>query len=337
MPEAPRPPTEIKRLAAVQRTRLLGTPAEERFDRITRLAKRLFDVPLAALDIVGDHLAWLKSVQGFDALEGLRKDSYCHYTVLDSEICLVHDARQDPRVRDSGFADTWVFYAGVPLHFEGERIGVLCIGDSTPRQFDDDHLDALRDLAALAEHEVAMAVLSEAQTSLAATNEELEMKTRVDVLTRLWNRQAIMEVAAMEQMQDGDEGALGILMIDLDHFKLINDTHGHLAGDQVLRVVSDRLRAGVRPMDAVGRFGGEEFLAVLTGLTQEDVLTSAERIRSVIAASPIDYEQRSIPVTCSIGCTLSTPGDDVDTMVKRADVALYRAKAMGRDRVETEQ
>lgn len=106
MPEAPRAATEIKRLAAVQRTRLLGTPAEERFDRITRLAKRLFDVPLAALDIVGESLAWLKSVQGFDAVEGLRKDSYCHYTVLDNEICLVNDARHDPRVSDSAFAET---------------------------------------------------------------------------------------------------------------------------------------------------------------------------------------------------------------------------------------
>jgi diguanylate cyclase (GGDEF)-like protein len=337
MPEAPRAASEIKRLAAVQRTRLLGTPAEERFDRITRLAKRLFDVPLAALDIVGESLAWLKSVQGFDAVEGLRKDSYCHYTVLDNEICLVHDARCDPRVSDSAFADTWVFYAGVALHFEGQRIGVLCIGDTTPRHFDDEHLDALRDLAALAEHEIQVAVLSEAQMTLAATNEELEMKTRVDELTRLWNRQAIMEVAAMEQLQDGENVALGILMIDLDQFKLINDTHGHLAGDQVLRVVSERLRAGVRPMDAVGRFGGEEFLAVLTGLTHEDVVVSAERIRGVIAKSPIAYEERAIPVTCSIGCTLSTPGDDVDTMVKRADVALYRAKALGRNRVEMER
>jgi diguanylate cyclase (GGDEF)-like protein len=336
MPEAPRAPTEIKRLAAVQKTRLLGTPAEERFDRITRLAKRLFDCPLAALDIVGEHLAWLKSVQGFDALEGLRKDSYCHYTVLDSEICLVNDARRDPRVSDSAFADTWVFYAGVPLHFEGERVGVLCIGDTKPRHFDDEHLDALRDLAALAEHEIQVAVLSDAQMTLAATNEELEMKTRIDVLTRLWNRQAIMEVAAMEELEGGAKGAVGILMIDLDHFKLVNDTHGHLAGDQVLRVVSERLRAGVRPTDAVGRFGGEEFLAVLTGITDEDVIVSAERIRGVIAKSPIDYEQRPIPVTCSIGCTLSTPGDDLDAMVKRADVALYRAKALGRNRVEME-
>ena len=90
-------------------------------------------------------------------------------------------------------------------------------------------------------------------------------------------------------------------------------------------------------MDAVGRFDGEEFLAVLTGLTYEDVVVSAERIRRVIATSPIGYEERMIPVTCSIGCTLSTPGDDVDAMVKRADVALYRAKALGRNRVEMEQ
>src|SRR5215469_8983451 len=154
MPAAPVPPHEIRRLAAVQKVRLLGTPAEERFDKITRLARRMFNVPMACIDIVGEKLAWLKSVQGFDGIEGLRKDSYCHYTVLDDGVCIVLDARKDPRVHDSSFADTWVFYAGVPLHFEGERIGVLCIGDSKARSFDSEQLDALRDLAALAEREL---------------------------------------------------------------------------------------------------------------------------------------------------------------------------------------
>ena len=93
MPEAPVAPFELRRMAAVHRTRLLGTPAEERFDRITRLARRMFDVPMACLDLVGAKLAWLKSVQGFDGIEGIRKDSYCHYTILNDKVCLVRDAR----------------------------------------------------------------------------------------------------------------------------------------------------------------------------------------------------------------------------------------------------
>ncbi len=128
---------------------------------------------MAAIDLVGEHLAWLKSAQGFDSFEGMRCDSYCHHTVLTDETFIVRDARTDPRVHDSGFADTWVFYAGVPLMFEDERVGVLCIGDTKPRDFDTDADCSLRDLAAMAQQELQVARMSETQLALARVNEEL--------------------------------------------------------------------------------------------------------------------------------------------------------------------
>jgi diguanylate cyclase (GGDEF)-like protein len=338
MPAAPVPPHEIRRLAAVQRVRLLGTPAEERFDKITRLARRMFDVPMACLDIVGEKLAWLKSVQGFDGIEGLRKNSYCHYTVLGDGVCVVSDARQDPRVCDSAFADTWVFYAGVPLHFEGERIGVLCIGDYKSREFDAEHLDALSDLAALAERELQIAALSEAQIALALSNEELEMKARIDVLTHLWNRGAILDLVAAERSRAAAGSSTAILMLDIDHFKTINDTFGHPTGDEVLRVVAARLRAAVRPMDAVGRYGGEEFLVVLPDAGIDGAVHASERICQAVARLPIQFQEQKISVTCSIGCAASTDeaSDDANALLQRADRALYRAKLSGRNRVAIE-
>ena len=122
MPEAAYPPTEDQRLAAVRRLGLLGTPAEERFDRITRLATRLFDVPMAVIDVVGEKVAWLKSAQGFDGFECMRRDSYCHHTVLDDETFIVRDARTDPRVHDSGFANTWF---STPACRCGSRVSAL--------------------------------------------------------------------------------------------------------------------------------------------------------------------------------------------------------------------
>ena len=181
MPAAPFPPNEIRRLAAVQRLRLLGTPAEERFDKITRLARRMFGVSMSVIDIVGETMAWLKSVQGFDRLEVIRLHSYCHYTVLNDQVCLVRDARTDPRVSDNPFAASFVFYAGVPLKFDGENVGVLCIADAHPRDMTEDDMAALCDLAALAEHEFVVAALSEAQVRLALSHDELEMKSKVDV------------------------------------------------------------------------------------------------------------------------------------------------------------
>src|SRR5579863_170808 len=338
MPAAPVPPHEIRRLAAVQKLRLLGTPAEERFDKITRLARRIFDVPMACLDIVGEKLAWLKSVQGFDGIVGLRKDSYCHYTLLDDGICIVLDARKDPRVSDSAYADTWVFYAGVPLRFDGERVGVLCIGDHTPRSFDTEHLDALSDLAALAERELQFAALSEAQIALALSHEELEMKARIDFLTHVWNRGAIEEIVAAERSRAAVGSSTTILMIDIDDFKTINDTFGHPAGDEVLRVVAARLRAGVRPVDAVGRYGGDEFLAVMPETDMAGAVQAGERIRLAISRMPVQFGQHTVQVMCSIGCTVSGDAspDDPNALIQRADRALYRAKSFGRNRVEIE-
>lgn len=323
-------------MAAVQKLRLLGTPAEERFDKITRLAQRMFSVPMVCLDVVGEKLAWLKSIQGFDGVEGLRKDSYCHHTVLDDSPCVISDARKDPRVHDSAFADTWVFYVGVPLHFDGERIGVLCIGDDKPRELDAEALDALRDLASLAERELQIAALSESQIELAQLSEELDMKSRIDVLTRLWNRNAIVEIAAAERARAKAGAPMGILAIDIDHLRNINDTAGHLAGDEVLRVVTARLRAAVRPQDAIGRYGGEEFLVVLPGADVGEAGAAAERIYQAVTRKPVQFGEQSIPVTCTIGVTAYCRGfaDDVKPLLERAERALYRAKVAGGNRVE---
>jgi diguanylate cyclase (GGDEF)-like protein len=336
MPEAVVSTREVRRMAAVQKLRLLGTPAEERFDRITRLAQRMFDVPMACLDIVGEKLAWLKSVQGFNAVEGLRKDSYCHHTVLDDSICIIPDARVDPRVHDSAFAESWVFYAGVPLQFDGERIGVLCIGDFKPRDYDVEGLDALCDLADLAERELQIAALSESQISLALKSDELEMKSRIDVVTHLWNQGAILEIAAVEVTRAAAGSSMAVLMIEIDYFENINESYGHLVGDEVLRVVAARLRAAVRPQDAVGRYNGEKFLVVLSETDTEGVGEAAERIRDGISRRLVQSGEHKIQITCSIGYTVYShrTSDGVNPLIERAERGLYRARLSGRNRVE---
>ena len=319
-------------MRAVQRLGLLGTPAEERFDRITRMAKRMFGVPMAVIDIVGEEVAWLKSAQGMDAVEGARCDSYCHYTVLDEDVMIVRDARTDPRVHDSGFANTWVFYAGVPLRFEGEHVGVLCIGDDKPGDLDDEGVVLLRDLAAMAEQELMINKMSETQLELARSNKELEMKANVDVLTRIWNRRAILEIAETEYENQRSQ-PVAVLLIDLDHFKNVNDVYGHPSGDEVLRVTCERLRASVRPADAVGRYGGEEFIVIMTSARREDVATVAERIRVSVSSEPVGVDGHSIEVTCSVGYAIGTTDDPIGALINSADQALYQAKSDGRNRI----
>ena len=320
----------------MQRARLLGTPAEERFDKITRLARRMFGVSMAIIDIVGEKMVWLKSVQGFDGIDAIRATSYCQYSVLRDEVCLISDARIDPRVSDNPVAASCVFYAGVPLKFEGENVGVLCIADGKPRILDDSELESLRDLAALAEHELEVGALSEAQLRLASAHEELSMSSRIDVLTRIWNRGAITEIAEQEIAQARAEGtSIGVAVVDIDHFKRINDFYGHPAGDQVLRVVSERLRAALRPTDAVGRFGGEEFLLVLPEVSGASLFGVCDRVRRTLASEPVTFGADTIDVTCSIGYSVSeSVVDSIGALVGAADIALYQAKAAGRNRVE---
>lgn len=335
MPPAPYSPDEASRLAAVKRLRLLGTPAEERFDVITRMARSQFDVPLACLDIVGEKLAWLKSVQGFDGIMGLRKDSYCHYTVLNDGVCVVRDARSDPRVHDSDFADSWVFYAGVPLHFDGQRVGVLCIGDDKSRDFSASQFNRLMSLASLAEREFQTSVLSPAQTTLPAADDELEMQGRIDVLTHLWNRPAIVELAKSECGHAAGDYPIAIAMVGIDDLGQIREDLGSATADQVLRVVAERLRAALPPSDAAGRYEDEAFLAVLPNAGPREAALICERIRASVAATAVQFGRTTVPVTCSIGYAVSSGfgPDDAAGLAARAGQALQRANEAGRNRV----
>ncbi len=143
-----------------------------------------------------------------------------------------------------------------------------------------------------------------------------------------------MELAARElQVGVSDQTSTGLLMIDIDHFKKINDSNGHQAGDQVLEQVAKNICQAVRPTDAVGRYGGEEFMVVLPACDVHDVRSVGERVREAISRKPLYAEGYMISTTVSVGCTVSVDGGHfVEMLVKAADQALYRAKYEGRNR-----
>ncbi len=131
--------------------------------------------------------------------------------------------------------------------------------------------------------------------------------------------------------------AAAVLMVDVDHFKALNDGHGHAAGDVALREVAARLRAQMRAADVVARWGGEEFLVVMVGAGADEAIAAAERLRAAIAEAPVAYGRgdESLGLTVSIGVAAGERGSEVDALVQAADAALYRAKHAGRDRVAT--
>ena len=173
------------------------------------------------------------------------------------------------------------------------------------------------------------------QQELLMARETLREQATHDGLTGLLNRNTILTVLQKE-LERAARAALptSVLMIDLDHFKQVNDTHGHLAGDYVLREAAVRMKSAVRRYDSVGRYGGEEFLVVLCGCAASDATVQAERLRLAISCEEFSVGGPTIPVTCSIGIASRPPGagNDIEALVHEADLALYSAKNQGRNR-----
>lgn len=174
------------------------------------------------------------------------------------------------------------------------------------------------------------------QAQLLASMERLKQQATHDSLTGIWNRSAILEHLEREMSRSlRQEQHLAVVMSDIDHFKAINDTFGHLTGDQALVQVTQRLRAAMRPYDAIGRFGGEEFLFVLTDCDSAAAHTLAERLRGSITCEPFEVLGKSIPLTISLGAAAWDRRAPSSELLRHADDSLYHAKRAGRNRVVT--
>jgi two-component system, cell cycle response regulator len=175
------------------------------------------------------------------------------------------------------------------------------------------------------------------QEQLMLTREALRVQANHDGLTGLLNRMAILD-SLQSELARAERGSqpLATLMVDLDHFKDVNDTHGHMAGDVVLREATQRIKSAVRVYDSVGRYGGEEFLIVLPGCEGAYARAQAERIREAVGSRPFLISNgKPLMVTCSIGvsCRRTPVPADTDFLIREADKALYHAKNAGRDQV----
>lgn len=341
MKSPPFPEDEDARLRSLKDMEILDTPAEDRFDCITRIARRVFETEYAAVNLIDSDRQWGKSSCGIDNFNSPREESFCAHAILDEESTIILDATRDERFSDNPFVTGSPgirFYMGHPVHSpDGHAIGTLCVIDTAPREsVSEEDRRVIEDLASLVDSELQRGKLHDVQAELRHQLSEAERRSRIDDLTDLWNRRAIREMLDAElNRSERSENSLGIVMLDIDDFKLINDTHGHSAGDEVLRRVAEVLRKSVRDYDAVGRYGGEEFLALLTEAAREQAHEIGERIRREVQELTVDHNGKDLSVTVSLGITVGDVNDELEAeeLVEEADEALYHSKETGKNRV----
>lgn len=313
---------EAGRLSALQRLGVLDTGPEEQFDRIVQLVRSVFDVPIAAVSLIDRRRQWFKAQHGLPIRECDRKSAFCHHTIQQTGPLVVADAISDGRFYDSALvtgAPHIRAYAGVPLTTaDGYNVGALCAIDTNPRTFTEAQIAMLADFA-----------------GLVADQLELRQIAMSDEVTSALSRRGFLAKAAAELDQVRRTGATAsIIVIDIDHFKRVNDSHGHAAGDGVLRVVVARCAGAMRPGDEIGRLGGEEFGVLLPGAARRDASGIAERLRAIVDATPFPIgAETCVPVTISLGVAGAEGRASVDQWLNAADEALYAAKAAGRNRI----
>jgi diguanylate cyclase (GGDEF)-like protein len=332
--------TATLKLAQIPESTYFCTPIEERFERITRLARRAMNVPVAAITFLNDEKQWFKSVAGWTVTELPNEQSFCPITLAAGKMTIFEDTHRETAVSQHPLVRSgpqFRFYAGVPIIDENDEMcGTFCIFDQKPRQISKLDEAALMDLAALAQREIASERMLSIHGSLTAKLGIARRESMMDPLTRLWNRRGA-SVLLKGAMDDGAaQGAsIGIAILDLDSFKQINDTYGHQVGDEVLRKCALRLIQNMRSDDAVCRIGGDEFLLIMKDCDSGTAKATTERIRRQIVETPIPTRQGEIRVSTSVGYAIrtGTEKESVDSLIERADKALLKSKSLGRDQI----
>ena len=309
------PQDEPVRLRSLRSLCVLDTAPEERFDRLTRLARRLFDVPIALVSLVDEDRQWFKSRQGLETTETSRAVSFCGHAIFESKPLVVEDATQDKRFADNPLVtdEPYIrFYAGCPLSFvDGTLLGTLCIIDTQPRAFPAEDLEALLDLANLVERELIA-------TQVAT----------LDELTHIANRRGFMALAQSALHFCQRNTLPGVLVfIDLDKFKWINDQFGHAEGDWALCCFAELIGTQFRDSDVYGRLGGDEFAVLMTGI---QYAAAEKKIKHFCQALTLQNQQaqRGYNLAFSYGLVEVEPNKSlaIEPLLEQADARMYACK-----------
>ncbi|WP_047517085.1 diguanylate cyclase [Methylophilus sp. Q8] len=309
------PANEIERLHVLRALAILDTQAEERFDRLTRIATRMFNVPIALVSLVDTNRQWFKSCMGLQVSETSRDISFCGHAILGNDTFVINDASKDPRFLDNPLvtaAPHIRFYAGRPIRTtHGFKVGTLCLIDSQPREFPARDIEDLNDLATMVESELAA----------------IELAT-MDELTDLSNRRGfIMLTEKYLNYFSRHQLHASLVFLDLNDFKIINDTYGHDEGDRALQTFGKALKQMGRSSDIFARLGGDEFVILLACTREQEAHIVTQRLCNHLDMIRQQLRQ-PYKISFSQGIVEFDPQQpkSVDQLLLEGDTMMYQLK-----------
>jgi diguanylate cyclase (GGDEF)-like protein len=332
---APIPPNEAERLASLQKMRLLDLPDEVVFDRITRTAQRLFQVPIALISLIDENRQWFKSCVGLPVRETPRDVSFCGHAIMEPKLFVVENALGDSRFADNPLVTgdpRVIFYAGVPLrNTAGMAVGTLCLIDHQPRVFTAWERQSLRDLGYWVEQVFVTRELSESQQALLAGFDAAQRNNMLDPLLNIWKREAIEDVLEREAMRAYHQHTpLALMRIDVLDVAAVTAEFGPALADALRLEVAKALASVIRTYDTLGRFGDDGFLAVLPNASEEKSRLIADRARHAAELIVVKNGQNLIEASICVSVVAadyvtSTPA--AGELLQQAEAALQAGKA----------
>lgn len=341
------PPNESERIAALHALAVLDTPAEASLDALVNAAATVCDAPISLVSLVDTDRQWFKANHGLPGVNQTpRNIAFCAHAILQENVFEVPDTTQDPRFSDNPLvtdAPDIRFYAGAPVRLSnGQCVGTLCVIDRQPRLLTERQREVLRCLAQATaqamEGRRALQQVRDLVGDLSRAAAEAQHRASHDPLTGLLNRESFglcLQTTLDAVVNDRYETAV-LLCIDLDHFKIVNDTCGHAAGDLLLQQIAHMLRNSVRRDDTVARLGGDEFAILLSSCTVDAAQRLAEKICATFENFRFVHGSHRLKVGTSIGlAVVDRRWADTAALIQAADACCYEAKQAGRSRVVT--
>jgi len=309
------PNNEVERLQLLRTLNILDTSYEERFDRVTRMAKRIFNVSISLVSLVDEDRQWYKSKQGLNAFESPRDISFCGHAINQEGLFIIPDASKDERFVDNPLvtgAPYIRFYAGYPLKLkQGINIGTLCIIDPSPKVLNEEDQQLLKDLGAMVEQEI----------------QSVQLAT-LDDLTQISNRRGFLTLVDQSlKVCRRNQLSMSFVLFDLNKFKAINDEFGHHEGDFVLTTFAQTLLNSFRDCDVVGRLGGDEFVAMLSDSNGGKIDIALERFSTAIEEINKSLnKQYQINYSAGVANFQHDTDKSIEDMLQDADAAMYENK-----------